>query len=707
VSAFDALANEPRWVAWRLEQRGDNTTKIPYAPHGFTKAKSNDPATWADRAAAETRVKTLINGHGGGGIGIELGDLGGDLYLAGLDLDSCLGEDGALASWAQAILDGLLSYCEISPSGRGLKIFFYVITDDVRPFLDCIGVGTEQWGARRDVPGFDARKHGPAVEVYFSDRYFAVTENRWSASPDALATLDHAALEHLARHIPPARSQANGKSGGGSTGGDNSRSAKAFNKGREYCRRHPDCTFEGMAAVLRADPETANWCREKGDAAGGRELRNIWEKAQSSSNPEISRLASLDPLEYDQQREAAAERLGCRKSTLDDLVKTERAKFISVGAAGLPGRELALPDPEPWPEPVVGATLLDDIANEIKRYVILLDSQANAVALWALAVHTYNSFVVFPRLFFSAAAPDCGKTTSIEVVSNLVPRPLNLSSITAAAIYRVIEQAHPIFLLDEADTYAKNDEDLRGVLNAGHRRDGAVARCVETTEGYEVRQFSAWAPAALAAIGRLPNTLEDRSIIIRLERKLPGEKVEALRINRTERLKMLAQRAARFALDNATALAEADPEIPQGIENRMADNWRPLLAVADQTGGRWAAIARNVAAEMCRSIRAQSMRELLLEDLRELFDAPVGSGSLETPTELFTEEILKALHDRDDRPWPEFRDDKPITSRQMASLLKPLKVKTSRTVRRGDITAKGYKREWLADAFTRYLGPKL
>jgi uncharacterized membrane protein YccC len=115
----------------------------------------------------------------------------------------------------------------------------------------------------------------------------------------------------------------------------------------------------------------------------------------------------------------------------------------------------------------------------------------------------------------------------------------------------------------------------------------------------------------------------------------------------------------------------------------MADNWRPLLAVADQTGGRWAAIARNVATEMCRLGPVRSMRELLLEDLRELFDTTVVDETshssshmadifAEKPTELFTEEILKALHDRDDRPWPEFRDDKPITSKQLASLVRTL-----------------------------------
>jgi hypothetical protein len=707
--ALDSLANEPRWVAWRLEQRGDNTTKIPYAPYGFGKAKSNDPSTWGDRAAAEIRVKSLINGHAGGGVGLELGDLGGDHYLAGLDLDSCLGEDGALSSWAQTILDGLPSYCEISPSGRGLKVFFFVITDDVRPFLDCIGVGTEQWGARRDVPGFDARKHGPAVEIYFADRYFAVTENRWSASPDALATLDHAALEHLARHIPPARSQTNSKSG--SNGGDNSRSAKAFNKGREFCRQHSDCTFEDMAAMLRGDPETAGWCREKGDAVGGRELRNIWEKAKpNDTDAKYTELAALPPDEYDHRRKLAAQELGIRPSTLDEMVKAKR-KIISVAAAPQPGRELKLADPEPWPEPVNGPSLLENAVAEIRRYVVLEEYEARAIALWVVACHAFRSFKVFPRLFISAADKSCGKTTSLEVIFHQVPRAMMVSNASAAALFRVIEQARPTLLLDEADSFVKNNEDLRGIIDAGHRFDGNVVRCVETPDGYEPRLFSVWAAMVLAAIGRLPSTIEDRCVKIRLRRRLADEMVETLRIGRTERLEMIAQQAARWTKDNAEGIAAADPVMPKEIVNRQADNWAPLFAVADLIGPRWGQYARDAATKISGRGEA-SMRELLLTDIQELFNtplpglSPVEQFAVGLPAVLFTKEILESLNNKDDRPWPEWgKDRKPMTGPQLASMLKPLQIPTGNAVRRGKEVAKGYRREDLADAFKRYARP--
>jgi hypothetical protein len=269
VTALDALASERRWVAWRNELRGSKLTKVPYAPNG-KRAKADDPSTWGTCQEAEARAKRIINGLGGG-IGIELGDLNADLYLAGLDLDSCL-EEGAVAPWAAAILAAADTYAEISPSGGGVKLFFYIATEDARWFLDRIGIEAEQWGCRRDVPGADARDHGPAVEVYLALRYFAVTGDRWPSSPNSLRLLDRTALDHLAPQIPPPK-----PTGTGNRGGDNSRSAIAFRKGAAL--RREGKTFEEMCEALRTDLKTSTWYTEKGIANGGRELRRIWDKA--------------------------------------------------------------------------------------------------------------------------------------------------------------------------------------------------------------------------------------------------------------------------------------------------------------------------------------------------------------------------------------------------------------------------------------------
>jgi hypothetical protein len=276
-STLDHLAQSRRWVAWRNELRGEKPTKIPYAPGG-RRAKADDPATWGTRSEAEARARRIVNGQGGG-VGIELGDIGADQYLAGIDLDSCM-SNGTIAPWAAAILELLDSYAEISPSGSGLKLFCYIETVDVRWFLDLIAVEQDGWGCRRDVPGEDARDHGPAVEFYAALRYFAVTDNRWPAAPDRIRLLDRALLESLAKLIPPRRAKA-GSRRNGDHHGDQSRSAVAFRKGAAL--RLAGKTFEEMCEALRADPETAEWCRSKGDANGGRELRRIWDRAAAPS----------------------------------------------------------------------------------------------------------------------------------------------------------------------------------------------------------------------------------------------------------------------------------------------------------------------------------------------------------------------------------------------------------------------------------------
>ena len=260
MSTLSDLATEPRWLSWHGEVRGDKVTKVPYVTPK-RKASSTDPLTWRDRARAEACATLIINGHGGG-VGIVLGDVGADLHLCGLDLNSCL-RDGVVAPWAAVILRIVNTYTEISPSGSGLKCFFYIATEHVRPLLDRIGVDPKGWGCRRDVPGEDARNHGPAVEFYTASCYFAVTDNRWPDAPDIIRTLDADDLEQLAGLIPSV--EAAGKSTGKSSR-DNSNSAVAFRKGARM--RRGGKTFEQMVKALFADPETSDWASEKGQAEG-------------------------------------------------------------------------------------------------------------------------------------------------------------------------------------------------------------------------------------------------------------------------------------------------------------------------------------------------------------------------------------------------------------------------------------------------------
>jgi hypothetical protein len=291
VTPFDSLADESRWVAWRNELRGNKLTKVPKSANGRN-AKSDDPSTWGTRAEAEAWAAQVVNGLGGG-IGYELGDLGGDTHIAGIDLDSCIAQDGSLADWARPFLVATPSYCEISPSGQGLKAFFYCATDDVRQFLELVGItDPSQWGFSRSIPGERSKAdHGPGIELYFSGRFFAVTENRWPSQPDKLKFLDWPALERLAALIPSAEAKNAGSGKGGKGGKDNSRSGAAFRKGAAL--RRAGMSFEEMCTALRTDPETAEWCREKGEVNGQRQLHRIWDRAAGAGSSKINVKAGL------------------------------------------------------------------------------------------------------------------------------------------------------------------------------------------------------------------------------------------------------------------------------------------------------------------------------------------------------------------------------------------------------------------------------
>jgi hypothetical protein len=273
LSRFDDL---PRWLLWRADPRRDDPTKltkVPYQPNG-RKASSTASATWVTRATAEAAMPAVVNGQGGG-IGIVLGKIADETMLAGIDLDSCLGPDGTLADWAGPFLAAVPSYTEISPSGGGLKTFFYMAAEDVRPFLEHTGVDPQQWGFSRSIPGERPKAdHGPGIELYTARRYFAVTGNPWPDQPDELAALDWPALQRLVQIIPPADQ----KHRYARTGRDNSRSAIAFRKGAAL--NATGKSFEEMCEALRHDPETADWYAEKGTASGERELHRIWDKAE-------------------------------------------------------------------------------------------------------------------------------------------------------------------------------------------------------------------------------------------------------------------------------------------------------------------------------------------------------------------------------------------------------------------------------------------
>jgi len=375
-----------------------------------------------------------------------------------------------------------------------------------------------------------------------------------------------------------------------------------------------------------------------------------------------------------------------RLQALDRLVQQARAQ-----AAANP-ENLLLPETAsaPWPEQVAGAVLLDKMTAAIRQYVTLEKGAAEATALWAVHTHALDAFAISPRLAITSPVMKCGKTTLLDVVACLVRRPMTTVNTTPAAIYRLVDKMAPTLLIDEADTFLTKNAPLRGILNSGYRKNSAfVMRAGEI--------FSTWTAVAIAMIGRLPSTLEDRSILIRLQRRRADEPNTSFRQDQTDDLKRLGRMAARFVADNFDFLKNADPVVPGALENRAADNWRPLLAIADAAGGQWPTLARQIAENLTVTNRGseQSFGVMLLEDFFAVF---AGQTDGFVPSA----DLVKTLAQLEDRPWGEWKAGRPITQHAVAHLLAPFQIKPFEK-RVGDRVLRGYCRSQFEDAFARYV----
>jgi hypothetical protein len=445
--------------------------------------------------------------------------------------------------------------------------------------------------------------------------------------------------------------------------------------------------------LASGEPEKPTTGNTIGATAIGADGFTVADTPPPESNAEaIAHLAKLSSAEYESARLVEAERMRFRTAILDRLVSEARGD--DSGGAPKQGRALTLPAPEPWPEPVDGAALLDRLAAFYARHVFLPAGAADAMAVWTVHTHCFALFRHSPRLAFTSPEKRCGKTTALDVTALVCWKPLPTANVTAAAVFRTIEAASPTLLIDEADTFLRDSEDLRGMLNAGHKRGGQVIRCVG--DDAEPRAFAVFGPAAIAAIGRLPGTIEDRAISVRMKRATRAERPEPLRSAAEAEGAELARRCARWVADHTDRLRDADPALPAGLFNRAADNWRPLFAMVEAAGGGWPERLTKAAAVLTPDdTDAEGRGVRLLADVQTIFDE-------RNADKLASAVLCEALAADATGPWADFKNGKPIGQAQLARLLKPFGLIPG-TVRIGDTTPKGYERKDFKEAWSRYL----
>ena len=673
------LIAEPRWLVWKLEP-GENgkLTKVPYkGRRPDSPASSTKRGTWCSFDEAMHSYQT----HG------DVDGIGFSLFKSGygaIDLDHCRDpKTGVIHDWARNCIESSHGYVEVTPSQAGLRV---------------IGLAA---GSRLHRKLGVPNANGVSCELYRGDaeRYITITGNEIGKA-STLVNIDaemDTLLAELDDEAKPAKKKRDLDAlirDGCGDDFDGDRSRAVWYVIHQLLKRGDEP--EDIVAVIldRNNGISAHIYDQKKPEAYARRQVEQARQAAEADDSELERLAKLSPLDYERERKDAAERLNVRASILDKLVEAKRS-----GDDDKQGHAINFPEPEPWPEPVDGVALLDAIAQAIARYVVMPNYSHDTAALWVLHCYLIEYFLVSPRMAIASPVKQCGKTTLLDIMTRLVLRPLSTANVSPAAIFRVVEAYRPTLLIDEADTFLRNNDELRGIVNSGHRRGGSVLRTVG--DDHEPRSFSTYSACAIALIGKLPETLYDRSVIINLKRRLPSEPIAGFRPDRADELDSLARQCLRWAKDHGQQIADIDPAMPADIYNREADNWRPLLSIAEIAGGDWPVRARKALEFSHQSRDDESRLQILLVDIKKIFDE---NDEDQLPSSV----LVEALHKIEGRPWAEYgKSNKPISQNQLAKALKPLEGIISENIRipigDKDKVVKGYKLDRFADAFARYI----
>lgn len=348
--------------------------------------------------------------------------------------------------------------------------------------------------------------------------------------------------------------------------------------------------------------------------------------------------------------------------------------------------------------------LLDRVEAFCRRFVSYPVSHAAiAHVLWIAHTHGLDAFESSPRFAFLSPEAGSGKTRGLEITETLVPRPVLTVSATPAYLIRKVssDEGRPVILQDEADTVwgakAKDNEEIRGLYNAGHRRSGVAGRCTPAGNKLIAEEYPAFCAVAFAGLNDLPETIMSRSIVARMKRRAPNEKVEAFRARIHEpEGNQLRDELATAVGEIEEMLQGAWPEMPDGVSDRDADVWEPLLAIADAAGGQWPERARVAAVALVSDAKGKppTLGVRLLADIRHVF----GDRD-QLPTKLLIEDLIAI----DESPWGDLRG-KPMDPRSLARMLSRYEI-SSKTIRMEASTPKGYARSDFEDAWKRYLSP--
>jgi hypothetical protein len=307
-----------------------------------------------------------------------------------------------------------------------------------------------------------------------------------------------------------------------------------------------------------------------------------------------------------------------------------------------------------------------------------------------------DAFNILPIIGICSPTKQCGKTTLEEILQGLTNKGLCASNLTPAAVFRTVEKYSPTLLIDEADTFLKNNDELRGIINSGHTKASAFVIRIEG-EGLEPVKFSTWGPKAIAMIGVLPETIGDRSIIIRLRRKKQSEHIIKTGIDFIEEKTDTRSMCKRWAMDNFDAIRDVNVRVPPSGNDRQDDNWFPLFKIAEVVGGDWPVKVKNSMTKLVNVGNDEAIGTKLLLDIKTIFE---DKGI----DRIFSKDLVGELKDLTESPWADWNRGKGLTTNAMARILKPFSIEP-KTMRIEFERFKGYTVNSFSDSFFRYLSP--
>ena len=414
-------------------------------------------------------------------------------------------------------------------------------------------------------------------------------------------------------------------------------------------------------------------------------------KERAKAFADISRLPSE---RGEAELDKLAERLGEDVSALRDDFSEYSASTIDTTST-----PSAVWDVEAWPEPVVTAALLHDVIAKVDQRFAAKPHEVLTIALWTMMAWAHEVAATHSAFLTAVSVEEnSGKTTLLNTVSFLTPKPFSAVEATGPNIYRFVDEHKPTLIFDEADDVFKRKVDIKHIFNASWTRGTKIPRQVKIKGNYVTVWFDPFCPKVIGLIeGNMPRTLISRSIIIKVWPKKPEDPRDFLNVD-DDMFVELRRKLARWSADNATALKDAKPLYPANFNNRLQANWRLLLAIAELAGGQWPKQAREAAARLSHLTRRQSWGVQMFQAFQQIF----ASGR-----KLITsKEVPSVLTADPDSVWCEYNRGGPITQRQVAVILEPYGIHpiVIHPTRRSDASPRGYKVEQFRDAFALFLG---